>query len=267
MKRFIFILAFLPVLFLSACGGDDELKQGIDAYNSGDYETAYDFFKKKAKEAPDKDASEWLKKTKKAYSKVVIKEVNKAYENRNLEKANKLVKIALELEPSNEQIIEAASKVEIEFEEQKDFDVYTSFLNKNKIQLTNLTDSWNLSFAQMQAKQITYEQFLAQAKNIYPQLTKIRVETEEIGYKLEVPLYKEVNDSLFNYVWVLETQISSVLLGGAQSISELANDTSSFQPDVRKEVFDSIKSNIDSYVNEPDMEGNKIRNLKNTLDF
>lgn len=271
MKKWMYFgTVIFSILVLTGCGGKKELQPGIDAYEQGDYEAAYNFFAEANKKEPTKASKKWMDKAKKPYVESLIEQINSEYSKKNFEKALELVEFSLEIDPAHKDIKTSLKTVESSYKAQKSFDKYTSYLNEQKTELSTIIDSWQTLYFQYQNNQLTIPQLVAASKPLLEGSSKSKKTVEEKGYSLKDEELVELNNQLYEYASSVNRSLLEISLLKARNDGTQASVTDMVEPldaDKRQSVFLALKSGIDQYVNQEDVEGKKTRNLKNTLSF
>lgn len=265
----------LVIGVLTGCGANKkEFAEGIELYNKGNFESlveSKDFFLNYIEtNGNDKKAEKWLKNINKELIKQAKTLTDSAYASQDFEAAFEYIKVALSADPSNEDFQKVYSLVETALKEQKLYDEYADFLEEIYVLTKKEFVKWETLLKSVKNNQASIATVNYNYSNTYTEISKIREIINKKTFELtdkDNAHYKEINLALFEYIVDVENELAKLSYQDVSDFFEKVNKMKHFTITAFANQFSDTADAMLSYTTQTNREGEKIRNIVDTLDL
>jgi hypothetical protein len=275
MKKIKFLTVMtLSAFILSGCfGSNEDLKEGISNYEKGDEESlskARLFFNDYLEKNPGNgDAEKYIKKIDEEYIVVGKKAVEKHYENGEIIKAYEIMNNLNAIAPEDPKIKEGMKTIKVLYKEQVELDNFTNYLEDIYVTHFDLFTQWDTIVSEAVLGKRNVNELMLFSREVLSRTIELRKQTQSQTLIIENENFTELNAKLFEHFNSLEQQMVGIvgLPSDATSAAEIRERISYISPDVFNNLYSSLKSDVDRYVNEVDNEDKRVRQIGNSLSF
>lgn len=229
---------------------------------------AREFFINELDEDPgNKSASSWLDKTNKQLVEVTKEEIKALYSDQNFEKALELSIFLDKLKPNDEEIIEVKELIKSDYDTQKEFDEFSKFIESKYSEMLEIFNKWQKVMSSAVVGKADVKDLRKTITDFLPDVSRLRSEIQEKNLSVNNEVFLDSQNIFFEYVNSLEKDITRVLLDNPEKVNDYQRDFERLSPDLFNDTFIRIQKGINDYINQEDAEGNRLVNIKSTLDF